>query len=548
MRQDPKCYIGKKVSSLPPWIGPDHYQSDEFKPLQNRPDSSYQVSFRAESRQKVSVDELRLKKMAQTEISTAWLRSARKPVVPEYAQAVDCQRPHSAEIDPDCVSPFSRQSALSSLGHVAPASHLLSPTRVLLGDKSVTRSLSTSALHMSTPMDGNIGNTNIRLRPLKDKFTKASQPKWSVRDYTMGALQYQRVVDEAAHIQQFEVETQEFDMDNESVSTHHTHHSSPKSHHSHNNSNSKKEKHVPPGVPPSPYRPGGQGQGQEGQASSPGAPRERIRDDVSEVSHSASYRSHGSHGSHRSHRSHHSVHSLTPSSYSSVPVLRVTNINSALYNAEDIQRALIQKKEEEAMPRNPVGCKSPGGSWPKPPLFITTNVPHDEETVSTMTVGDLPADGDEEVLERGEGVLQRAHTRYLHLVGESRLESDVKPLLRRWARDSSLYTPSRPQHVKFLRAHKSDPPVGVGGLLLGDEAACGPERAHALMVDLGIDEGYFEALARSPINPKTAPSLHGDDAGDLGGGSSESLEENACVDEWASKGEGWGGPDWGSED
>lgn len=193
-------------SSLPTWIGPGHYASGLKAKDTERPDSSFQVSFRNTGRVIKNSEYHKAARLEKLSKSTSFSVDDVDDMRMSFSASSTCSRGHDDDADMSsdlmCTNPWSTSSAQSTIGRPASQSGRHSPQRVFIHSpkKSVGPyesvisefiglSYNKSESMQSIGLDDSV-NFNT-LDPLVLKAADADKRKYKHSDFAMGGLDMQ---------------------------------------------------------------------------------------------------------------------------------------------------------------------------------------------------------------------------------------------------------------------------------------------------------------------------------------------------------------------
>lgn len=191
-------------SSLPAWIGPGHYADALQRNGTERPDSSFQVSFRNTGRVVKKSEHHKVARFEQLSMSSS-VASRELEGRPSYSASSRCSRGHDDEFAADelcCANPWSSSSAQSTIGRPASQSgrhspqnvYIHSPKQLACAYESVISEFirspgDHSRSQMSIGMDDSV-NLNS-LDSLVLKAADVDKRRYHTADFAMGGLDLQ---------------------------------------------------------------------------------------------------------------------------------------------------------------------------------------------------------------------------------------------------------------------------------------------------------------------------------------------------------------------
>ena len=190
-------------SSLPDWIGPGHYE-DAFSnnTINERPPSSYQVSFRNTGRVSKNADHYKAYRLEQLSRSgSAQLDCDSRP---SYSASSSCSKMHDVmdESDIICDNPWSLNSAQSTIGRPSSQSGRFSPHNVIIHSpkqsvcayESVVSDFITLPAELASPNSIGMGNS-VNINSLDSLVLVAAdvdKRRYENPDFAMGGLDLQQ--------------------------------------------------------------------------------------------------------------------------------------------------------------------------------------------------------------------------------------------------------------------------------------------------------------------------------------------------------------------
>lgn len=349
--------------------------------------------------------------------------------VPHFTTDMNCLRSHPEPLDVERVSPFSRQSARSTMLMSNPLAAGTNSVRVSLGDESrvinhfpdYTGEKSTQLLLKPLELDA---PPRLMSNSLQAKMTQVGKPKskYRVKDYTLDSLSLQLKRDHRR-------EDFVYDDDDDVFSA----------------------------VVPYPHNvvnddddtEGGGGAGVAGIQGMPG-----VSTSLGELG--------GRFGE------------------ASGDVSVTSTLSSDIFKIDDVDAAISELAELYGINGMDQG-------------YVPMSVARDASSMISMKEDRLMKRFTDYVLEYRATQARRQKRSAVITSTVPDLCEDIKPHLKKWFADHNIYAPNKPQTIKFLREHKSATSVHVSGLLYNDEDnPHTAQQINEMIGELDFPAGYFK--------------------------------------------------------